>query len=231
MNHRSTARQLAQDSLARGDVTGWFETLYQHASGQVEAIPWADLRPNPNLLAWLDAQPADSLAGRALVVGCGLGDDAEQLAQRGLQVTAFDISNTAIDWCRQRFPGSPVDYQPADALQLPPRWQGQFQLVIEIYTLQVLPPEPRKIAMQQIAGAVAPDGKLLVIARGREPGDDPGSMPWPLTRDDLAGFQQLGLIEQSFEDFFDDEQPPVRRFRVLYRGAQSRDRYSSLRRN
>jgi hypothetical protein len=41
-------------------------------------------------------------------------------------------------------------------------------------------------------------------------------MPWPLTRHELDTLTQAGLIEVSFEDYFDNETPPVRRFRVLY---------------
>jgi len=42
-------------------------------------------------------------------------------------------------------------------------------------------------------------------------------MPWPLTVSDLEPFAQSGLELISFEDFFDQEEPPVRRFRVQYR--------------
>jgi hypothetical protein len=41
-------------------------------------------------------------------------------------------------------------------------------------------------------------------------------MPWPLTREELGGFVRAGLEELSFEDFVDDETPPVRRFRAVY---------------
>jgi hypothetical protein len=64
---------------------------------------------------------------------------------------------------------------------------------------------------------VAAGGELLVIARGREPSDPPGTMPWPLVRDELAAFGRAGLEETRFEDFLDAESPPVRRFRVHYR--------------
>jgi hypothetical protein len=64
---------------------------------------------------------------------------------------------------------------------------------------------------------VLPGGELLVIARGREPSDPPGTMPWPLVRAELDGFRRAGLEETSFEDFMDAESPPVRRFRVHYR--------------
>jgi hypothetical protein len=42
-------------------------------------------------------------------------------------------------------------------------------------------------------------------------------MPWPLTKEELTDFLRLGLREVSFEDYLDDEVPPVRRFRVEYR--------------
>jgi SAM-dependent methyltransferase len=54
-----------------------------------------------------------NLAGdgrRALVVGCGLGADAEYLAGLGFATTGFDISEAAIRIAQQRHPGSPVHY-------------------------------------------------------------------------------------------------------------------------
>ncbi|REK18218.1 MAG: class I SAM-dependent methyltransferase [Planctomycetota bacterium] len=214
---RSTARRLAADSLARGDAVGWFDELYRHAGDNPRAVPWADLEVNPNLAAWLETQPLSALGKHALVVGCGLGDDAEELAACGLQVTAFDVSDTAIAWCRKRFPHSSVDYVTADLLALPPAWRGAFSFVFEAYTLQVLPPELRAGAVAAVAECLAPGGTLLVVARGRDPEDDPGSMPWPLLRTDLQGFRTAGLDRVSFEDYHDAEDPPVRRFRAVYR--------------
>jgi len=47
--------------------------------------------------------------------------------------------------------------------------------------------------------------------------DEPeGELPWPLTRVELNEFVRAGLTEVAFEDFFDNEEPPTRRFRVLY---------------
>lgn len=214
---REAARRLAQESLDRGDPTGWFDALYVQANDDPQQIPWADLRPNPNLVAWLDRQSPLTSEQRALVVGCGLGDDAEELVARGYRVTAFDVSPTAIAWCHRRFPDSTVDFQIADALQPPASWRGQFDLIVEIYTLQALPPEPRAKAATSIAGCLASGGKLLVIARGRDAQDDPGSIPWPLTQADFAPFLEAGLQIEAFDDYFDDEDPPTRRFRVTLR--------------
>ena len=113
----------------------------------------------------------------ALKVGCGLGDDAEELSRREFLTTAFDISSTAISWCQHRFPGSSVDYVATDLLRPPDDWAGRFDFVVESYTLQVLTPALRRNAVRQVAGFVAPGGTLLVIARGREPSDPEGTMP------------------------------------------------------
>lgn len=213
---RRQARQLADESLKRGDALGWFEELYVQADGDPTAIPWADLDVNPHLAEWLAREAPASQGRRALVVGCGLGDDAQELAARGFAVVAFDLSATAIDWCRRRFPDSSADFQVANVLELPPEWHKAFDLVVEIYTLQVLPPELRQEAATAIADTVAPGGSLVVIARGREAHEDPGSMPWPLLASELDLFTQTGLRLVRFENFFDNEEPPVRRFRALF---------------
>jgi hypothetical protein len=152
------------------------------------------------------------------VVGCGLGDDAEWLAARGMAVTAFDIAPSAISACGQRFSDSSVNYLVADLLNLPTQWvQERFDLVVEAYTVQVLPPGSPVRAASFRALASLSGGTLLVIARGREPADDPGSMPWPLTVEEMNRFEELGLINIAFEDYPDPEEPNVRRFRATYR--------------
>jgi hypothetical protein len=76
---------------------------------------------------------------------------------------------------------------------------------------------PAPAFVRCIASFVAPGGTLLVIARGRELGDCEGKMPWLLTKDELSLFKTGGLKEVSFEDYMDNENPPVRRFRATYR--------------
>ena len=216
---RTLARKLAAESVGRGQPLDWFEPLYRQAGADESIIPWADMAVNPNLAAWIERNRIDGAARRALVIGCGLGDDAERLHSLGFQVTAFDISATCIQWCRRRFPNSPVKYVVADLFCSPSSWQRAFDFVLEAYTLQVLPAELRPLAVRQIGGFVGTGGTLLVITRGRGDGDDPGQMPWPLVRGELAPYSECGLIEMSFEDYFDAEEPSVRRFRVEYRSS------------
>ncbi|HEU0177156.1 MAG TPA: class I SAM-dependent methyltransferase [Blastocatellia bacterium] len=214
---RARARELANNFLSRGDARGWFDALYAEAEGAAERIPWADLVPNPHLVSWVNENDTRGEGRRALVLGCGLGDDSESLASRRFDVTAFDISAEAIKWCKRRYPDSKVDYVVADLFELPAEWREAFHFVVEVNTLQVLPSQLRPAAISAMVNCVTPGGTSLVIARGREPDDDPGSMPWPLTLSDLEPFVQSGLKLISLEDFFDREDPPVRRFRVQYR--------------
>jgi len=215
-SHRATAREIARQYLKVGDPLGWFEDLYTTAQGDASIIPWADLTPNPNLLAWLDECSVQWQGKKALKVGCGLGDDAEELESRGFDTTAFDISLTAIKWCKQRFPNSSVHYSAADLFKAPRDWVSGFDFVLESYTLQVLPLSMRSRAAAEIAGFVKPGGTLLVICRGRDLYDPEGKMPWPLTKEDLYAFKLHGLKEITFEDHLDKEDPPVRRFTVAY---------------
>ncbi len=213
--HRATAREIAHKHLSAGDPLGWFEDLYSQAGEDISIIPWADLIPNSNLMAWLD-QGTPSVSGLALKVGSGLGDDAEELVRRGFATTAFDISETAVAQSRARFPDSSVKYVVADLFSAPAEWRGRFDFVLESYTLQVLPPELRPEAIRCIASFVAPGGTLLVIARGRETDEPEGKMPWPLTKDELSLFLTHGLKQISFDDYMDKEDPPVLRFRATY---------------
>jgi SAM-dependent methyltransferase len=151
------------------------------------------------------------------------------LAKLGFDAVAFDISATAIRKARERFPLSGVDYCVGDLLNAPLGWKQRFAFVLEAYTLQVLPPVLQGPAMNCIADFVAPGGTLLVICRGRDENQPRESrVPWPLSRKDLVGFSERHLKEISFEDYFDAEDPPVRRFRVVFRSVTPLGAIASL---
>jgi len=218
---REHFRELAAEFARKGEPYSWFEALYQEAERGEAIIPWDDVAPNGNMVAFWKARGWDPSGQSALVVGCGLGDDAEQIAAWGFRTTAFDVAPTAIAMAKKRFPGSVVDYNVADLFappaEWPAKWVAAFDFVFECNTVQALPAEIRAKAIEKIAGFVKPAGRLLVIARAREESDPPGQLPWPLTRGEIDGFVRAGLQEESFEDINDMEPPWVRRFRVLYR--------------
>ena len=174
-----------------------FETLYRSVGTDLTKLPWAALAPRPPLAHWLDSV-GPAADRRALVVGCGLGDDAEELGRRGYRVTAFDISPTAIHWCLTRFPETCVDYHVADVLDLPTEWQQAFDMVVESATIQSIEPAHRNQVIQAIASTVAPTGLLFVLATLRPDRTPAPSRPWPVSRGELAGFGAAGLHELSY---------------------------------
>jgi len=195
------AGRLADESLRNGDATGWFERLYAQARVDGRGVPWARNAPHPDFLEWLETEagPGDGL--RALAVGCGLGDDAEALAAHGFATTAFDVSQSAIDLCRQRFPASPVDYRAADLFDPPQAWIDSFDLVVEIITVQVLPPEMQADALRQITDFVVLGGLLFVGTQVRGPRLNPTGPPWPLDVALLDLPVELGWTEVARQTF------------------------------
>jgi SAM-dependent methyltransferase len=213
---RSEAK-FVEEYIKQGDATGWFEQLYTMADDDASRIPWAKLQTQPLLLEWLAEQQLSGAGRRALVIGSGLGDDAEGLARHGFSVTAFDISATAVAWCQKRFPESLVDYQVADMFAPPDEWLQAFDLVLEVNIVQALPLSWRKRAIAAEAQFVAPNGHLIVLSMGRDDEiTEPVGPPWVMARYELRHFEEVGLQEVSFEVFNDE---PVRRLRVVYQRA------------
>jgi hypothetical protein len=52
---RVHARELARESIARGDLTDRFERPYSASERDGFRISWVDLEPNPYPLEWLEA--------------------------------------------------------------------------------------------------------------------------------------------------------------------------------
>ena len=199
-----------------------FETIYTEAHGERERVPWGVARPSPALVVWLN-QVAPSLVrcgARVAVVGCGLGDDAAELARRGYEVTAFDISPTAIAWAQREYPEYADAFHVADLFAIPARWRHRFDLVVEINTVQALEPSHRVDTLRAIAELVSPRGHLLVICRQTEaPVSEESEPPWPLTREELeTAARGAGLTaEGAVTSFLDHGDPPVARLRGVFR--------------
>ena len=197
------AARLAHDSIAAGDPTGWFERVYAAAAEGKTEVPWDRRAPSALLVRWAADRGKPAAVGpapAALVVGCGLGDDAEFIAGLGYRTVAFDISASAIEAARQRFPRSAVSYRVADLMATPADWRQAYDLVVESMTLQALPDPPRATAIASLAPLVAPGGTLMVFARGREPGTVDDGPPWSLTTPEIeaiaAGQLEVAGIEE-----------------------------------
>jgi SAM-dependent methyltransferase len=176
---------------AAGDSpTGWFEELYREAQRGDAVVPWDRGTPHDLLVDW--ARNRDG-GGRALVVGCGLGRDSEFLASLHYDTVAFDVSPTAVESTKSRYPATEVDYLAADLFDPPAEWRYAFDLVVESMTVQALPVRLHTLASARVASFVAPGGTLLVIAAARDGDAIPEGPPWPLTRTEVESFATDGL--------------------------------------
>lgn len=217
---RERVRRYIQQALQTGDYLGWFEKVYADATNHDGLVPWALQAPHPLLVEWAEQTGLVGSGQRAVVVGCGLGDDAEYLAGLGFVVTAFDVSATAIAACKKRFPQSTVVYAVADLLALPQAWLGQYDFVFESRTIQALPWHLCATAIAGISSLRAPSGQILVICRGRDPHEDRRGIPWPLSTEELAHFEAHGVRVAQFDDLTHENDPTRRQFRVLYRKSE-----------
>jgi SAM-dependent methyltransferase len=203
----------------------YFESIYARAAGNPAALPWAQKGPSRALVNWLNVEaPSQVRCGaRVAVVGCGLGEDAREVARRGYEVIGFDCSETAVRWAQGLDDGNVKEYVRADLFNPPSRWLRRFDLVVESNNVQALTPDRHAQAVAALANLMAPHGLLLVIARGA-PGSDPpqAGPPWPLTESELLDAAEQAGLESAAEicSFVDDqEEPPVRRIRAVFRRA------------
>lgn len=125
--------------------------------------------------------------GRALDLGAGEGRNSVWLAEQGWRVTAVDFSEVGLDKGRERARRAGVSdaiaWIRADATTwVPPA--GSADLAIVFY-LQ-LPAEERRTAHRAAASAVAPGGRLLIVAHdldnlahGYGGPQDPSVLPTP----------------------------------------------------
>lgn len=158
----------------------WFEELYRTSNRDRGQIPWDWREPHPFLVDWIKE---NKLRGTALVVGSGLGEDATFLYERGWKVTAFDVSESAIEWAQHLHQETEIDWVVGDLLNPEESWHGSFDLVLEVHILQAIPEELRKRAYRNLAPLLASGGSLVCIGRLGEDSDEiEDGPPWPLTK-------------------------------------------------
>lgn len=121
-------------------------------------------------------------AGRAVDAGCGSGRIVEALARRGWQVDATDVSESMVAAARQRCQGLPVSINVCDAreLTLPVH---TYSLVSTFWMIHWL--EDARPTLQQLAGAVAPGGHLV--------------LQWSCGQPRAQGFALRDTIQEVFD--------------------------------
>jgi SAM-dependent methyltransferase len=142
------------------DPRAFFESIYG------DVAPWDVGTEQPALAELFAEYPPE---GPALDVGCGTGDLAIALAQRGLVVRGVDFAESAIAQARAKvaaLPGevaSRVTFDVGDALH-PSNLGHDFGAIVDSGFLHLFDPEERDPFAVELATALRPGGRYYLLA-------------------------------------------------------------------
>ncbi len=127
-----------------------------------EAMPWDDVLPPPEVVAWVDGATE---AGRALDLGCGPGRAARYLAGRGWQVDAVDFVAEAIEMARARSAEFPtIRYHHASVTDLAVL-QPPYQFAVDVGCGHALDAEQLAAYVGELARLLAPGATFLLFGK------------------------------------------------------------------
>jgi 2-polyprenyl-3-methyl-5-hydroxy-6-metoxy-1,4-benzoquinol methylase len=199
---------------AQKEATAWFDGYYKEAAKEVGAVAWARGEANPLLQEYLDS--VNTATARAIVIGCGLGDDAYALYKAGFDVTAIDISPEAISWAKERFGATAIDFRTEDLFELPQELLGKFDFVFEAFTIQSLPLSLRDRVITAIASLMAPKAKILAVCHAKREDEHYEGPPWPLTTNELRLFTMKECRELEFSIYEEQSNLSTLKVRALF---------------
>ena len=149
-------------------IHNW-EELYRDK--EVETMPWF----NPDLDPDLDRTLNHLNLGAATVldIGTGPGTQAIALAEKGFQVTAIDLSVTAVKNAeiKAKEKGLNIIWRQEDILN--PKLDVQFDLVVDRGCFHVFDPEQRETYVRVVSNLIKPNGYLLLKCFSyKQPGNE-----------------------------------------------------------
>ncbi|MDD5328104.1 MAG: class I SAM-dependent methyltransferase [Phycisphaerae bacterium] len=129
----------------------------------LEEIPWNNEQP-PGLLVEL-VESGKVRPGRALDLGCGLGNYAIWLASKGFEVVGIDASTTAIKIAKQNAKKKKVEcgFMVGDLTGDWPDLGGQFDFVYDWGLFHHILPEDRNKYIENVFRVLKPTGKYLSV--------------------------------------------------------------------
>jgi SAM-dependent methyltransferase len=129
--------------------------------------PWDTGRPQPVFLL-----AADSMRSPVLDAGCGTGENALALAERGSEIVGLDIAPSAVAQARRKTSerGLLATFIVGDALELDGLGR-RFATVIDSGLFHTFPPELVSRYVESLHRALEPDGVLYLLCfSDRQPG-------------------------------------------------------------
>ena len=100
-----------------------------------------------------------------LEIGCGEGNDAAFLLERGCDLLATDVSPAAVDFCRKKYPQWAECFQPLDCLK--DSLEGRFDYIYAVAVLHMLVPDAdRQGLLRFIRDHLTEKGAGLIVVMG-----------------------------------------------------------------
>jgi SAM-dependent methyltransferase len=158
---------------------GFFHNVYH------QPAPWDVGAAQPDVAALMDVHPP---ASPALDLGCGTGDLAIELANRGLRVLGIDIVESAIEQARERAAALPaeaadqLELRVADALR-PSGLGTRFATVVDSGFFHLFDQAARDALADEVAASLLPGGRYYLIEFATE--FDVPNTPLRVTEDEL----------------------------------------------
>ena len=161
--------------------------------------PWDIGRAQPEVVRIAEA---GGFAEPVIDVGCGTGENALELASRGLRVLGIDASPRAIDAAKAKASerGISAEFLVADALALDPL-DRRFRTALDCGVFHVFDDPERPLYVASLASAVEPGGVLHLLCFSDL---QPGSFgPRRVTQEELResfadGWDVMEIVAATF---------------------------------
>lgn len=191
-----------------------WETLYREEAP--ETLPWYSPELDHDLVKALTENGITG--GRVLDLGAGPGTQAIELARRGFEVTATDVSESAVRRASEAASreGVAVRFIVDDILNS--SLTGPFDLVFDRGCFHVLPPNKRPVYVERVARLIDPGHSLFLKGFSEEETREGGPHRFSPVELDACfknHFKVLSICRTQFDGT--EEPPPKALFAVMRR--------------